>query len=194
MKGWGKFVLGFVGLLVGLPLYALPATLSLPKGIRAGLSPLTIDEAAGKLRAAGLQGVELVEAARTLVGERMVYSRRNSFDSPQKAFSRGYGYCTQMAQALTFLLQELGFEAKTVHAVDNVFADGSSGGHAWVQVKLDGIWKDIDSLLYDSENDVLGFTPGKVRAFNLFWRVLGGWGSTAVNAHRYYTTGVDRDF
>ena len=78
---------------VGVPLFALPATLSLPRGQRPGISRLTIEQAAQRLRAdTDRAGWDRVEAARALVGQRMSYSRRNSFDSADRAFERGYGY------------------------------------------------------------------------------------------------------
>jgi transglutaminase-like putative cysteine protease len=57
-----------------------------------------------------------VEAARTLLSERMQYYRRNSLNAPARAFQRGYGYCVQQAYALVELLRRLGFEARVVHA------------------------------------------------------------------------------
>ena len=79
-------------LLIGVPLYAVPATLSLPPGPRPGIKEITIQEAAQHLLASGKTGWDLVEAARSMVAERMKYSRRNSFDPAGRAFERGYGY------------------------------------------------------------------------------------------------------
>lgn len=53
-----------LALLGGLPIYALPASLSLPRGRRPGLAPLTIPQAAQQLKASGKSGWALVEAAR----------------------------------------------------------------------------------------------------------------------------------
>jgi len=103
-------------LLIGVPLYAVPATLSLPPGPRPGIKEITIQEAAQHLLASGKTGWDLVEAARSMVAERMKYSRRNSFDPAGRAFERGYGYCTQQAYALKHLLNQLGFEAWVVQA------------------------------------------------------------------------------
>ena len=91
-------------IILGVILYALPATFSLGGGRRPGIKPLKIQEAAQQLRAGGQSGPALVEAARTLVGERMQYCRRNSFDLYPRAFERGYGYCQQSAYALAALL------------------------------------------------------------------------------------------
>jgi transglutaminase-like putative cysteine protease len=181
-----------LGLVLVLPLYAVPATLSLPSGLRPGIEALTLDEAARQLQASGKTGADLVEAARALVAERMNYSRRNSFDSPSKAFERGYGYCTQQAYALVGLLTRLGVESDVVHAFRNRFPDGSVGGHAWVRVTVDGEARTIDSIHYNAETGELTFIPlSKVLDHTPLFKLVTGWGEAAVNAHRYYRTGKD---
>jgi transglutaminase-like putative cysteine protease len=185
----------FVGLvfLVGVPLFALPATLSLPPGLRPGLEDLTLSQAAGQLIETGKSGLDLVEAARALVAERMIYSRRNSFDSYATAFARGYGYCSQQANALADLLSRLGFEAKVVHAFRNRFPDGRVASHAWVQVLVGGRVVYVDSLYYDAQRSEITFTPlSRVSEVSPAIKILERWGAGAVNAHRYYLTGKDR--
>jgi transglutaminase-like putative cysteine protease len=178
--------------LFGVPLYALPATLTLKPGIRPGLEPLTIEQAAAQLRATGLTSEDLVEAARALVGERMAYSRRNSFDSHRRAFYRGYGYCMQHSNALVALLEELGFKAQVVQAFQNKFPDGKVTSHAWVRVTVDGQSYNIDPLFYDSDSRQLDFeVQSKITSIPWWFRTLTGWGAPSVNAHRYYVTGVD---
>lgn len=178
---------------LGPPLYALPASLSLPAGPRPGVVPLTLTQAARELRASGKAGMELVHAARALVAERMVYCRRNSFDIYPIAFTRGYGYCQQQAFALANLLSRLGFEARVVHALRNKFPDGQITAHAWVRVVVEGKEHDIDSIFHDAATGKPAFTPlSKVYAYNPAFRLLAGWGSAAVNAYRYYVTGKDR--
>jgi transglutaminase-like putative cysteine protease len=179
-------------IIVGVILYALPATLSLPRGRRSGVEPLSIQEAAQRLRLSGQSGPALVEAARRLVGERMQYCRRNSFDLYPRAFARGYGYCQQSAYALAALLTELGFSARVVTAFRNDFPGEGVGGHAWVHVAVDGRTQAIDPLHYDPASGQLTFTPlTRVFEYTSFFRYFAGWGSTAVNAHRYYVTGRD---
>jgi transglutaminase-like putative cysteine protease len=178
--------------LAGVPLYAVPATFSLPPGPRPGIKKLTIQEAAQHLLASGKTGWDLVEAARSMVAERMQYFRRNSFDPAGRAFERGYGYCTQQAYALKHLLNQLGFEARVVQAFQNRFADGKVTAHAWISVRLDGETRQIDSLFYDSQNGELIFTPlSKVRGISPVFKLLAFWGGTAVNAHRFYLSGKD---
>ncbi len=185
--------LAFVLLIIaGVIVYALPATFSLPRGQRPGVEPLTLEQAAEQLRRSGATGWDLVEQARRLVGERMAYCRRNSFDWAPRAFSRGYGYCQQRAYALKELLERLGFRAEVVQSVRTRFPDGV-GGHAWIRVWHEGESRDIDPEHMDPQTGQLLFTPlSPVTAYTGFFRILAGWGSTAVNAHRYYRTGKDQ--
>jgi len=193
MKPMAKIVLfSGLALLGGLPVYALPASLSLRRGRRPGLAGLTIPQAAGQLKAPGKSGWALVEAARALVADRMAYCRRNSFDPHWRAFERGYGYCQQQAYALADLLSRLGFEARVVGALRNRFADGRVSGHAWVRVILDGQAQDIDSIAYDRQAGQIDFTPvTPVFAYTPLFRIIAAWGSIAVNARGYYLTGKD---
>ncbi len=179
-------------IIVGVPLYALPATLTLPGGSRPDIARLTIPQAAQQLRAGGKTGWDLVEAARVLVATRMQYSRRNSFDSAAKAFERGYGYCTQQAYALTHILLQLGIRAEVVQAFRNRFPDGTVGSHAWVRVQVGLETRDIDTLFYDSQSGELAFTPlSRVTYIGPLFKLVAWWGASAVNAHRYYVTGKD---
>ena len=169
-----------------------PASISLKRGRRPGIRSLTLAAAAAQLKDTGLVGYELVEAARSLVAERMVYCRRNSFDGYAKAFERGYGCCQQHAYALVHLLKELGFDARVVHTFRNRFLDDKTEAHAWVQVSVNGQWQWVDTLFYDQESRAIRFEPvTKVRTYSPAFRIVAGWGSLAVNAHRYYLTGRD---
>ena len=181
-----------LAILLGPVLLALSATLSLPRGRRPELGPLTLDQAAADLRACGRHGWELVEAARCLVAQRMVYCRRNSFDPAPQAFERGLGYCQQQAYSLVGLLARLGIQADVVHALRNRFPDGRITAHAWVRVELDGETHDVDTIYYDSAATALDFEPlSPVHQYSPAFRLLAGWGSAAVNALRYYRTGKD---
>jgi hypothetical protein len=178
--------------IAGVPLYALPATLSLDQGPRPGLDELTIEEAALQLLTSGRREWDLVEDARFLVAERMMYSRRNSFDTAGRAFERGYGYCTQHAYALSHLLTELGFEARVVQAFQNRLPDGQVTAHAWVSVAVNGETRYIDSLFYDQQRREIDFTPlSEVTEVSSVFKLVAFWGGTAVNAHRYYLSGKD---
>lgn len=180
---------------LGFPLYALPATLSLPRGQRPGVEPLTISQAADKLKASDAEGMTLIEAARTLVEERMAYSRRNSFDSYARAFSRGYGYCVQHSYALADLLRRIGFDARVVQAFRNRFPDGHVSSHSWVRVVVNGKTHDIDSIFYDADARAITFVPlSDVTGIPPLFKVATYWGATAVNAHRYYISGKDQEW
>jgi hypothetical protein len=182
-----------VAILVGVPLYAVLATVSLPPGPRPGIEELTIAQAVQQLRQTGKSGWVLVEAARAMVAKRMQYCRRNSFDTFDRAFKRGYGYCQQQAYALTEILKRLGFEAKVVQAFQNKLPDGTVGGHAWVSVTHESASRYIDSIHYDAHAGEIMFTPlTKVWDYTPVTRVFFGWGCAMVNAHRYYMTGKDR--
>jgi hypothetical protein len=185
-------LIALFAILIGVPLYAVPATVSLPSGPRPGIKEITIEQAVQQLKETGKKGWTLVEAARALIAERMQYSRRNSFDPAGRAFERGYGYCMQHAYALTSLLTELGFEAKVVHAFQNRFPDGEVTAHAWVSVWVNDETRYIDSLFYDEQAGELDFTPlSKVLDVSPALKLLTFWGGAAVNAHRYYVTGKD---
>lgn len=192
-------LVGLVGtavlLAVAATLFALPAMATLPAGLRPGLADLTLDEAAARLRASGATGWALVEEARALVGARMAYCRRNSFDPYRRAFRRGYGYCQQTAYALAGLLQQLGFEAWTVHCEKTRFPNRASPtGHAWVRVSHQAETRDVDPHFQDAITGALLFEPaGPVRAYTTPFRLLAGWGSAIANAYRYYRTGSDED-
>jgi hypothetical protein len=192
-----NIMIGIVGflltVLVGVPLFALPATISLGWRTRPGLPHRTIAQEADQLRESGETGWTLVEAVRALVEGRMAYCRRNSFDAAPRAFARGYGYCQQQAHALAGILNRLGFTTKVVGAFRNKFPDGVIGGHAWVQVTYAGETRDIDSLFYDQGAGEITFTPlSRVFDYTPAFRFFAGWGSSAVNAYRYYRTGKDR--
>jgi transglutaminase-like putative cysteine protease len=166
--------------------------LSLPRGQRPGVQKLTIDQAARQLQESDRVGWDRVEAARALVGQRMQYSRRNSVDSAERAFERGYGYCVQHAYALAHLLRKLGFDAQVVQAFQNRFADGKVTSHAWVRVTLEGETRDVDPLFWDAEAGQVAFTPlSRVTGISPLFKAFTWWGAPAVNAHRYYRTGKD---
>lgn len=192
----GKIALEVLGaVFIGLFLYVLPATLSLPRGRRQGLEDLTLEQAAIQLQESGAQGWDLVEEARLLVGGRMAYCRRNGFDSYKQAFRRGYGYCEQSAFALARLLQLLRFDARPVHSERNRFPDrDSTTGHAWVRVLYGGETREIDPEYQDRATGEFLFEPGDdVREYSRALRIMARWGCTVANAYRYYRSGSDVD-
>jgi len=186
-------IITFIGIIIiGWMLYALPATFSLKRGTRVGIKRLNIDKAIEELKVTKSTGFELIEKCRLLIVTRMRYNRRNSFASHKTAFRRGYGYCQQQAFALRYILTRLGFSARVVYTVRARFSNRVTGGHAWVRVSYGGTTKDIDLTDIDLTSDKISFMPlTKVRCYTWFSRLLAGWGSIAVNAHRYYKSGKD---
>jgi hypothetical protein len=173
-------------------IYSIPAMLTLPSGIRPGIDDLTIEQAVDSLKSINLSDIDLIQEARKIVVTRMVYCRRNSYDTYKTAFRRGYGYCVQQAYALQYLLTELGFDAKVVQATRNRFENGKIGGHAWVRIVFKNTLIQIDPTDKNLQNEVLTFVPlSKVTEFGVFFRMLTFWGSAGVNAHKYYTTRRD---
>jgi hypothetical protein len=192
-----KKIVSYMGLSVAIiftiyTLYAIPAMISLPGGIRPGLEELTIEEAVQALEKEDLDGIDLIEEARSFVGKRMTYCRRNSYESYKKAFSRGYGFCQQQAFALAAILEGLNFEAVPVQSMRTMFPEGNIGGHSWVRIKQNEDYIYIDPIFYNADKHEITFTPlAEVTEFSSFFRILSGWGSATINAHRYYTTGND---
>ena len=145
--------------------YTLPGLRRLPKQKERSLNGITtIDDAVKYLRSTNKVGWELVTAAQKLVNAKMQYSRRNGWDSPQRAFRRGMGYCQQQASALLIILRRLGIEAYPVQALRNQFPPkplheywdpGGISGHMWLVVTIDGVEKDVCPGHPDNE-------PGKV--------------------------------
>jgi hypothetical protein len=125
----------------------------------------------------------------------MAYSRRNSFDSFAKAFERGYGYCSQQADALANVLTQLGFETDVVYAFRNRFPNGDVSSHTWVEVRKEDRIYSVDTLFYDQETGRITFTPlSEVHEVPPLLKIVERWGAPAVNAHRYYRTGKDQDW
>ncbi|MGE5672911.1 MAG: transglutaminase-like domain-containing protein [Mycobacterium leprae] len=133
--------------------YALPASLRLcgPK-VRTLEGVTTLHDAVAQLRGSELSGWELVQAAQRLVAAKMAYSRRNSWDTPRRAFARGMGYCHQRALALNAILHDLGIPARPVFArqcrfpaarIHEYIEPERVAGHVWLRVRVDGVEKDV---------------------------------------------------
>lgn len=67
----------------------------------------------------------------------------------------GRGVCDDYAAAFRVIAQAQGYEVRTVHGT-YAWGDGSSNGHTWNQIKLDGVWYHIDTQA-DDYNDVAGY-------------------------------------
>ena len=121
---------------------------------RAAEGMTAIDQIVAISRTTGATGWDLVAQAQQLVHERMAYSYDNSFDRPVTALAKGRGYCWQQASVLRLVLRRLGFDCWLVYATrvqvpdrqfQGVTVPAHESGHAWCQVGLDGVVKDVCS-------------------------------------------------
>jgi hypothetical protein len=112
----------------------------------------TIEDAVAVCRASGAKGVELVALAQRLTARKMRYSRRNPWDSWERCFERGQGYCIQKGMALKLILDRLGIESTPVQSarcsfppdvVHGVREPARISGHLWLRVRLDGTVYDV---------------------------------------------------
>jgi len=149
----GIGVLGFLSYLaIFLPFTARAAKL-LPKEEKTTVDGVTtMDDAVAACRASGLSGVELAAYAQRLVAGKMEYSRRNPWDSWERGFERGMGYCIQQTMALLLIYRRLGIDAWPVRALRCRFPAGAVAGveepacisgHMWPRVSIDGAIYDV---------------------------------------------------
>lgn len=175
--------------------YTLPGLRRLPKENERTLNGITtIDDAVRALHASGKSGWELVMAAQKLVNAKMEYSRRNGWDTPERAFRRGMGYCQQQASALLIILHRLGIEARPVQAFRNQFPPkqiheywdpGGISGHMWLVVTIDGVEKDVCPGHPENEPGKVHFTRLSRRThYGTSMQLLGHIGSMIVNGQR----------
>lgn len=182
-------------LTAALYLYTLPALRRLPKAKERSLNGITtIDDAVRHLRNSGKTGWDLVAAAQALVNAKMVYSRRNGWDSPARAFRRGMGYCQQQAAALLIILRQLGIDARPVQALRCQFPPqpmheyeerGGISGHIWLVVTIDGVEQDVCPGHPDNAPGKVHFTRLSRRTnYGPLRQLLGHVGAMIVNIQR----------
>jgi transglutaminase-like putative cysteine protease len=113
---------------------------------------MTIADAVAACRRSGLAGWELVAYTQQLVAHKFTYSRLNTWDTPARAFARGWGYCEQQALALKAIYDALGIQTHPVFAlrcvfspklVDGVWWPGWVSGHAWLRVQVGDEERDV---------------------------------------------------
>lgn len=106
----------------------------------------TIEDAVDVCRATGLCAWDLVAYAQQLAARKVTYSRRNTWDTPARAFERGRGYCQQQAIALKRIYDQLRIPARPVYAtrcafppkmVDGLPWPGRVSGHVWLRVTIE---------------------------------------------------------
>jgi hypothetical protein len=163
----GTGVLGFFAYLAFfLPFTARSAAL-LPKQGRTTVDGVTtLDDAVEACRASSLSGVGLAAFAQRLAARKMSYSRRNPWDSWERGFERGMGYCIQKAMALLMIYQRLGIDAQPVQAfrcrfpaglADGRMEPGGVSGHMWLRVRVDGAVYDVCPGMESNRPGVLHF-------------------------------------
>ena len=153
----------------------------------------TIDDATAHCRESGLTGWDLVEYAQRLTADRFRYSRRNPWDSPRRAFSRGKGYCLQQARALKRMLDALDIESRIVMGsgrfppaiIDGTLEPASAGRHAWLRVTVAGDVKDVCPGHPDNRPGNVHFTvTSPVRTLGAWMVPFAHVGSIIVNSYR----------
>jgi hypothetical protein len=99
----------------------------------------TLDDAVQACCHTDLQGWALVAYAQHLVARKFtIYSTRNLWDTPARAFEFGMGYCTQYNLALKYVLDRLGFETEAVFAQKVRVLSNPDWvlGHTWMRVTV----------------------------------------------------------
>lgn len=122
----------------------------------------TLGDAIQACRRTGLQGWDLVAYAQQLVARKFaVYSTRNLWDTPARAFEYGLGYCTQYNLALKHVLDRLGFETEAVFArkVRVLTHPDWMMGHTWLRVNVQGEMREVCAGYLTNEPGHNNFEP-----------------------------------
>jgi hypothetical protein len=127
------------------------------------VEPGSLAEAVRHCQDSATTGWDLVDHACRLVHDRFTtYSVLHVWESPETAFRRRRGFCTQYNGALAQMLHRLGFDTWLVYSPRVRFRDDDTWtlGHTWVRVRLDGEVRDVCAR--DGGNHVghVGFTYG----------------------------------
>jgi hypothetical protein len=126
----------------------------------------TIEDAVAACRASGLEGIELVAFAQRLAARKMRYSRRNPWDSWERCFERGQGYCIQKGMSLKLILDRLGIESVPVQSARCAFPPdivhgrrepARISGHLWLRVRLEGSVYDVCPGSFSNRPGVVHF-------------------------------------
>ncbi|MBI9045920.1 MAG: alpha/beta fold hydrolase [Anaerolineaceae bacterium] len=155
---------------------------------------LTIADAVKVCQDSKKSAWDLVALAQSIVNQKFNYSRRNPWDTPEKAFERGLGYCIQQTYALKMIYDRLDIPAKPVHAFynyfppleeNNIINPAIISGHAWLQVEIQGEIRNVcpghtenipGKLHFEILSEIQPLTPLTTILFHL--------GSVPVNAQR----------
>lgn len=163
----------------GIGLLLMPGAKRLPNYKPTTLGEVkTIKDAVAACQKTGLQGWELVKFAQQLVSRKFaIYSTINLWDTPNRAFVYGMGYCTQYNLALKNILDSLGFTTKTVFSFKIRVDDDENWtmGHTWLRITINGEVQDVCAGRVTNE-------PGKVH-FMPEWPVMVGHPITLFLTH-----------
>lgn len=156
-------VVGPLLLASGLGLLMAPGAKRLPayyptsyKGIR------NLEDAVLACRQTDLQEWEMVAYAQKVASHKFtVYSALNLWDTPNRAFVYGMGYCTQYNLALKNLLENLGFAVTAVFSLKVRVLDDENWtmGHTWLRVTIDGETHDVCAGRVENEPGKVNFVP-----------------------------------
>jgi hypothetical protein len=153
----------------------------------------TIEEAVRACQESGRTGWALVEYAQKLTARKFTYSRRNSWESSEKAFARGQGYCVQQALALRKIYDKLGIDARVVRGRGNfpesiihgIREPAGNFNHAWLEVTIAGESKYVCPGNVENAPGKLDFKiTGKVRPYTNLMHFVTFSGAIIVNAAR----------
>ncbi len=142
----------------------LPGTLKLrPRYRRTTVEDVTtLDDAVQACRRTGLQGWALIAYAQHLVARKFaIYSTRNLWDTPARAFEYGMGYCTQYNLALKAILDRLGFDTEAVFArkVQVLTNPNWAMGHTWLRVTVQNEVREVCAGYVTNEPGRNNFEP-----------------------------------
>lgn len=154
----------FIAFIAACLVLLIPGTLKLrPYYRRTELDGITtLDDAVRACRLTGLQGWDLVAYAQQRVARKFViYSTRNLWDTPARAFEYGIGYCTQYNLALKHILDRLGFDTEAVFAWKvRVLTDPDwTMGHTWLRVNVKGEVREVCAGHIDNVPGRVHFEP-----------------------------------
>lgn len=138
-----------------------PVMVLAPKSVKTA-GARAADELVWILRAEGLQGRDLVDAAMARVaGEYTHYSLWHMWESSDTSLARGRGWSHQYNTVLLNVLRGLGLEAHLVHAarVRGFRHPWWQAGHTWVEVMLDDRPHDACASRTINRIGDVGFTP-----------------------------------
>lgn len=138
-----------------------PVAVLAPRSVKTG-GAQAADELVWALRAEGLQGRALVDAAMARVAAEYTHdSLWHMGELPDTSLARGRGWSHQYNTVLLDVLRGLGFDAHLVHAarVRGFRRPWWYSGHAWVKVMMGGRPLDACASRKDNSLGHLPFTP-----------------------------------